>query len=51
MVRVDIDYHDVQRPKVELPDRPVTTGTYLRPARELSTYVDNHVATLVGDRE
>jgi hypothetical protein len=27
------------------------SGTYQRPARELSTYVDDHVATLLGDRE
>jgi polyphosphate kinase 2 len=46
-----IDYHDVDKPHVHLPDRPVLSGTYQRPARELSTYVDDHVATLLGDRE
>ena len=46
-----IDYHDVQRPKVELPKRPVLSGTYQRPPRELSTYVDDHVMTLIGDSE
>jgi polyphosphate kinase 2 len=46
-----IDYHDVQRPTVELPERPVVSGNYQRPPRELSTYVPDHVATLLGDRE
>ena len=46
-----IDYHDVDKPHVQLPERPVLSGTYQRPARELSTYVDDHVATLMGDRE
>jgi len=46
-----IDYVDVGHPKVELPDRPVLSGSYQRPPRELSTYVDDHVATLIGDRE
>jgi polyphosphate kinase 2 len=46
-----IDYHDVAKPKVKLPARPVVTGNYHRPPRELSTYVDDYVATLLGDRE
>jgi polyphosphate kinase len=46
-----IEYHDVERPKVKLPARPVVSGTYQRPPRELSTYVDDHVATLIGDTE
>ena len=46
-----IDYVDVGHPKVELPDRPVLSNSYQRPPRELSTYVDDHVATLIGDRE
>ena len=46
-----IDYHDVPRPKVQLPKRPVRSGGYQRPSRELSTYVDDHVAMLIGDRE
>ena len=45
-----IDYHDVQRPTVELPDRVATSGRYERPSRALSTYVDDHVAALLGDR-
>ena len=46
-----IDYHDVEHPKVDLPERPVMSGSYQRPSRELSTYVDDHVAALMGDRE
>jgi polyphosphate kinase len=46
-----IDYHDVPRPVVELPKRPVVVSNYQRPPRELSTYVDDHVATLIGDTE
>jgi polyphosphate kinase 2 len=46
-----IDYHYVEKPKVELPDRPVETGSYQRPARDLATYVPNHVAALMGDPE
>ncbi|MFC5335891.1 polyphosphate kinase 2 [Mycobacterium branderi] len=46
-----IDYREVEKPVVELPARPVATGNYHRPPRELSTYVDDHVATLLGDRE
>ena len=43
-----IDYYDVDRPKVSLPKKPVLSGNYRRPVRELSNYVDDHVATLVG---
>ena len=46
-----IDYHDVSKPKVRLPERPVLSGDYERPARDLATYVDDHVATLLGDRD
>jgi polyphosphate kinase 2 len=46
-----IEYHEVQRPQVELPKRPVVVSNYQRPSRELSTYVDDHVATLIGDTE
>lgn len=45
-----IDYHEVERPKVTLPDMPVVSGNYVRPPRELSTYVDDHVATLLAAR-
>lgn len=43
-----IDYHDVEKPRVELPAHPVVSGNYQRPPRELSTYVDDYVATLIG---
>jgi polyphosphate kinase 2 len=46
-----IEYHDVERSKVKLPAHPVRSGTYQRPPRELSTYVNDYVATLMGDRE
>jgi polyphosphate kinase len=46
-----IEYHDVDRPKVKLPARVVESGNYQRPPRELSTYVNDYVATLMGDRE
>ncbi|HYO03091.1 MAG TPA: polyphosphate kinase 2 [Mycobacterium sp.] len=46
-----IDYHDVELPRVELPDRHIPSSTYERPPRALSTYVDDYVATLTGDRE
>ncbi|OBF20105.1 polyphosphate kinase 2 [Mycobacterium kubicae] len=41
-----IDYREVERPKVELPERPVVSSTYQRPPRELSTYVDDYASTL-----
>jgi len=44
-----IDYRAVKMPKVKLPDRPVVSGDYQRPPRELSTYVPDHVAMLIGD--
>ena len=46
-----IEYHEVPRPDVELPTRPVEATDYQRPPREMSTYVDDHVATLIGDPE
>ncbi len=45
-----IDYSEVDHPDVELPKRPLI-GNYHRPPRELMTYVDDHVATLTGDKE
>ncbi|MEE9243881.1 MAG: polyphosphate kinase 2 [Mycobacterium sp.] len=44
-----IDYYDVDRPQVALPKKPVLSGNYWRPLRELSTYIDDHVGTLMGD--
>ncbi|MBS1694394.1 MAG: polyphosphate kinase 2 [Actinobacteria bacterium] len=46
-----IDYGDVDKPAVELPNRPVESGNYVRPSREIVTYVDDHVAALLGDQE
>lgn len=46
-----LPYHPVGRPKAELPERLVPSGGYQRPPREVYTYVDDHVATLLGDRE
>jgi polyphosphate kinase 2 len=46
-----IEYRDVKRPKVKLPAHPIKSGNYQRPPRELSTYVDDHVATLIGSVE
>lgn len=43
-----IPYHDVEKPKVKLPKRPVVSGNYQRPPRELSKYVDDYAATLIG---
>ncbi|BBX74557.1 polyphosphate kinase 2 [Mycobacterium shinjukuense] len=43
-----IDYTDVEKPKVKLPQRPVHNTGYRRPPRELATYVDDHVARLMG---
>ena len=44
-----IEYQDVARPKVKLPKEPVVSGLYQRPPRELSTYVDDYAATLIGN--
>ncbi len=46
-----IPYTDVPRQKVVLPERPAASSGYVRPPRELSTYVDDHVAALTGDPE
>lgn len=43
-----IDYEEVDHPKVELPKRSLI-GNYHRPSRDLAKYVDDHVATLIGD--
>jgi polyphosphate kinase 2 len=42
-----IAYHDVDELKVELPERPIETGNYQRPPRELSRYVDDYATTLI----
>lgn len=43
-----IDYEEVTRPKVKIPKRPIVSGDYHRPPRELSTYVDDYAATLIS---
>ena len=45
-----IPYHEVELETVELPKRP-QIGNYRRPPRDLSTYVPDFAATLLGDRE
>ena len=40
-----VPYHEVQRVPLHLPDRPAATG-YVRPPRDLQTYVPDHAATL-----
>jgi len=42
-----IEYEEVKRPKVTIPERPVVSGDYKRPPRELSTYVDDYAASLI----
>ena len=42
-----IPYAEVAWPPIEVPERPPSTG-YERPPRDLSTYVPDHVATLLG---
>ncbi|MGN8245711.1 polyphosphate kinase 2 [Cellulomonas soli] len=46
-----IPYTDVPHEEVHLPDRPADSSGYTRPPRELSTYVPDHVASLLGDPE
>ncbi|MCV2395284.1 polyphosphate kinase 2 [Actinotalea sp. M2MS4P-6] len=42
-----IDYHDVQRVPIRLPERPGPTG-YQRPPRDMQRYVPDHAASLLG---
>jgi polyphosphate kinase 2 len=46
-----IPYTHVPQEEIHLPDRPAASSGYTRPPRELSTYVPDHVASLVGDPE
>ena len=46
-----IPYTDVPHEKVTLPERPAASNGYVRPPRELSTYVPDHVAALMVDPE
>jgi polyphosphate kinase len=41
-----IPYHDVPEPKLKLPKRPRSSG-YVRPPRDLQTFVPDHAATLL----
>jgi len=45
-----IPYEEVETEFVDFPKAPVI-GNYRRPSRELTTYVDDYAATLLGDRE
>ena len=40
-----IPYYEVQRPSLQLPSRPPSTG-YERPPREMQTQVPDHAASL-----
>ncbi len=42
-----LDYRDVVREPIELPDRPPPTG-YIRPPRDSQRYVPDHASTLLG---
>ncbi|WP_456847371.1 polyphosphate kinase 2 [Cellulomonas sp. P5_C6] len=46
-----LPYTEVPHEKVTLPERPAASNGYVRPPRELSTYVPDHVAELMGDPE
>jgi hypothetical protein len=46
-----IPYTDVPHQKIALPKRPPASKGYVRPPRDLSTYVPDHVAQLLGDPE
>ena len=46
-----IAYTDVPGPQVKLPKRLTSSSDYVRPPRELSTYVPDHAVTLLGDPE
>jgi polyphosphate kinase len=43
-----IPYHEVDRPKLRLPERPASTG-YVRPPRDQQTYVPDHAGALGGE--
>ena len=40
-----VDFHQVQRPPLELPPRPASTG-YVRPPRDTQSYVPDHAETI-----
>ncbi len=43
-----IPYEEVPAPEVDLPQRLTSSSNYQRPPRELSTYVPDYAATLIG---
>ena len=45
-----IPYHEVELEKVVIPERP-QIGNYRRPPRDLSNFVPDFAATLLGDKE
>jgi polyphosphate kinase 2 len=46
-----IPYRDVPPPDVELPERMTATSGYVRPRRDVATYVPDHAASLLHDLE
>lgn len=46
-----VPYTDIPQQKIVLPKRPPQSKGYVRPPRDLSTWVPNHVAELLGDPE
>jgi polyphosphate kinase 2 len=46
-----IPYRDVPPPDVELPERMTATSGYVRPPRDVATYVPDHAASLLHDLE
>jgi polyphosphate kinase len=44
-----IPYEEVPAPDVDLPQRLTSSSNYQRPPRELSTYVPDYAATLIGE--
>jgi polyphosphate kinase 2 len=42
-----LPYHAVRQPALELPPRPPSRG-YVRPPRDMQTYVPDHAASLIG---
>ncbi|MCL2850664.1 MAG: polyphosphate kinase 2 [Micrococcales bacterium] len=46
-----VPYGDIPHPKIVLPKRPPVSKGYIRPPRDLSTYIPDHVSALLGDPE
>lgn len=43
-----LDYHEVEREPIVLPERPASTG-YVRPPRDTQRYVPDHASSLLGE--